>query len=120
MKTIATLALLAASGFASIGAQAQGTDAQSRNAVTAELQRARSAGELDHAAREINGPSPSATRIETTAAVQPAAPVGGARSRMEVRAELQRARLNGELDWATAELYGVQRPKQATTSMATR
>jgi hypothetical protein len=120
MKTIATLALLAASAFTSIAAQAHGTDAASRSAVTAELQRARSAGELDHAAREINGPSQASAQPMTAAAVQPSARVGGARSRMEVKAELQRARLNGELDWATAELYGVQRPTPAATSMATR
>ncbi|RZT95218.1 DUF4148 domain-containing protein [Rivibacter subsaxonicus] len=121
MKTIATLTVLAAAAFVSIAAQAQTDTGLSRNAVTTELQRARSAGELDHAAQEIGGPA--AASVQTRAAAAPvAAPLAtaNAKSRYEVKAELARARANGELDWATAETYGVMQPAATSTSVAAR
>jgi hypothetical protein len=114
MKTIAILTVLAAAAFVSIAVQAQSAEATSRSVVSAELQRARASGELDHARQEINGPSAA------LGSAQPVAVSGVAPGRIAVTAELQRARANGELDWASAELGGAQAPTKAAASMALR
>ena len=69
MKTIATLAVLAAVAFVSIAAQAQSTDATSRSAVSAELQRARANGELDWASAELGG-APAPTKATASMALR--------------------------------------------------
>lgn len=121
MKTLSTLIVLAATAFVSIAAQAQSVDSPSRDAVTAELQRARANGELDHAAREIHGRSAPISQIAYQAAgAAPVKPGATAKSRLDVQAELARARANGELDWAAAELNGAQQRGTPTTAMATR
>lgn len=120
MKTLSTLILVAAAAFASIGAHAQSASAPSRDAVTAELQRARASGELDHAAREISAPSALISKVSYQAAGAPPVMNATAKSRLEVQAELARARSNGELDWAAAELNGAQPPVTPATAMATR
>ena len=121
MKTIATLTFAAVAAFCSIAAQAQSTEPLSRGAVTEELQRARASGELDHAARETSGPSASSTKVANQAAgAPPVAPSANAKGRMDVQAELARARANGELDWAAAEINGVHMPIPGSTAMAAR
>lgn len=117
MKTIATLTVLAAAAFFSIASEAQSNEATSRSAVAAELQRARTSGELDHARHEINGPSAAATQ---NTAMQPVNVSTATPGRMAVKAELERARSHGELDWASAELQGVQPTQKATASVAAR
>jgi hypothetical protein len=115
MKTLTTLAVLAAA-FVSVAVQAQGGTPTGRDAVSAELQRARSAGELDHARRDLDGPAAAPLRGASPAMATGALPA----SRIAVQAELARARANGELDWASAELQGAQRPARAGTSVAAR
>lgn len=76
MKSFAARSILAAAVFASIAAQAQ------------------EGGRIDYAAQEVWGP---ATPLVTASVAQ---------SRTEIQNELRQARVNGELDWANAEING--------------
>lgn len=110
-RTVA-LALVAALGLPAL---AQTGTSPSREEVIAELQRARASGELSRMISEdtalFGQPlTPAATAMARKDAAKPAVkpeqvqPAAPAVSREAVKAELQRARQAGEMDYAQAEL----------------
>lgn len=110
-RTVA-LALVAALGLPAL---AQTGASPSREEVIAELQRARASGELARMNSEDTAlfgqpVAPAATALAKKDAAKPAAkpeqakPAAPAASRDAVKAELQRARQAGEMDFAQAEL----------------
>lgn len=110
-RTLA-LALVAALGLPAL---AQTSASPTREEVIAELQRARASGELSRMISEDTAlfgqpPAPAATAMAKKDATKPAAkpeqaqPAAPAASREAVKAELQRARQAGEMDYAQAEL----------------
>ena len=106
-RTVA-LALVAALGLPAL---AQTSASPSRAEVIAELQRARASGELARMNSEdtalFGQPVAPATRAlakKEAAKPEQAQPAAPAASREAVKAELQRARQAGEMDFAQAEL----------------
>lgn len=114
MNTLTRIALALVTAF-SLPALAQTAASPTREDVIAELVRARANGELARMNSEdtaIFGQpvAPAATALAKKDAAKPAAkpeqaqPAAPAASRDAVKAELQRARQAGEMDFAQAEL----------------
>lgn len=108
MKSYLTVSALAATAaLVCVSAQAQ-TSPLTRAQVSAELQQARASGELEATASEGFGLPVAVERRVTPVSDAPlqAPQAQGGVTREQVRAELQRARAAGEMDFAAAEVYG--------------
>ncbi len=116
MNTLSRTAALALVAALSLPALAQTSASPTREEVIAELQRARASGELARMNSEDTAlfgqpvapaaNSAVAKKDGTKPASKPeqARPAAPAASRADVKAELQRARRAGEMDYAQAEL----------------